>query len=197
MRRIRRLFQKSRRDAELDQELQFHIERQIADYVAAGITPQEACRRASLEFGGLARVKEEVRDVRWETHFDSLFRDFRYALRNLSKDRRFALVAIFALALGIGSSTVVFTIFYNLFFNAFAAKDANRLVVPVIQNTEKTGQAGSNLQPLTLPLADLDAIREQNRVFENIVGYLVEMVLASDGSRMYQFSSYSCNFRRF
>jgi putative ABC transport system permease protein len=189
LRRIRRLFQKSRVETELDQELQFHIERQIADYVAAGISREEARRRASLEFGGLDRVKEEVRDVRWETYLDNLFRDFRYALRNLSKDRRFALVTIFALALGIGASTVVFSIFYNLFFSAFAAKDANRLVVPMIQNTENTGQLGSNLQPLTLPLGDLDAIREQNRVFENIVGYLVEMVLANDGSQMYQFSS--------
>ncbi len=189
MHRIRRLFQSSHAEKELDQELQFHLDRQIADHVAAGLSPEEAHRRAKLELGGLDRIKEEVRDVRWETHIDNLFRDFRYALRNLRKDRRFALVAIFTLALGIGASTVVFSIFYNLFFNAFAAKDANRLVVPVIQNAENTGQVGSNLQPLTLHLADLDAIREQNRVFESIVSYLVEMVLANDGSQMYQFSS--------
>jgi putative ABC transport system permease protein len=189
MRRIRRLFRSSHAEKELDRELQFHLDRQIAGHVAEGLSPEEARRRAKLEFGGLDRVKEEVRDVRWETHLDSLFRDFRYALRNLGKDRRFALVAIFALALGIGASTVVFSIFYSLFFNAFAAKDASRLVVPVIQNLENTGQSGSNLQPLMLHLADLDAIREQNRVFENIVGYIVEMVLANDGSQMYQFSS--------
>jgi putative ABC transport system permease protein len=189
MRRIRRLFHRSHTEKELDQELRFHLDRQITDYVAAGISPEEARRRAKLEFGGLERVKEEVRDTRWETRVEILLRDLRFGLRNLKKDRRFALVAIFALALGIGASTVVFSIFYNLFFNAFAAKDANRLVVPVIQNTENTGQLGSNLQPLTLHLADLDAIREQNRVFENIVGYLVEMVLAGDGSQMYQFSS--------
>jgi putative ABC transport system permease protein len=189
MRRIRRLFQKSRAEKELDQELQFHIERQIADYVAAGITPEEAGRRATLEFGGLARVKEQVRDTRWEMHLDNLFRDFRYATRSLSKDRRFALIAIFAMALGIGASTVVFSIFYNLFFNAFAAKNANRLAVPVIQNTESTGQADSSAESLTLHLADLDVIREQNQVFENVVGYIVAggIVLANDGSRMYQF----------
>ena len=189
LRRIRRLFQKSRAETELDQELRFHLNRQIAEYVGAGTSPEEARRRAKLEFGGLERVKEEVRDTRWDTRLDNLFRDSRYAIRNLRKDRRFAMVAIFALALGIGASTVVFSIFYNLFFNAFAAKDASRLVVPVIQNTENTGQSGSNLQPLTLYLADLDAIREQNRVFENIVGYMVEMVLANDGSQMYEFSS--------
>jgi putative ABC transport system permease protein len=189
MRRIRRFFQKSRSERELDRELQFHLERQIADHLADGISLQEARRRAQLEFGGLERVKEEVRDVRWETRFDNLFHDFRYAIRNLRKDRRFAMIAIFALALGIGSSTVVFSIFYNLFFNAFAARDANRLVVTAIQNTESTGQADSNLESLSLQLTDLDIIREQNRVFENIVGYVTSggIVLANDGPQMFQF----------
>ena len=189
MRWIRRLFQKSRAETELDQELRFHLDRQIAEYVGTGLSPEEAHRRAKLEFGGLERFKEEVRETRWETYLDNLLRDFHYAIRNLRKDRRFTFVAIFALSLGIGASTVVFSIFYNLVFNAFAAKDASRLVVLVVQNTENTGQSGSNLQPLTLALADLDAIREQNRVFENVVGYIVEMVLANDGSQMYQFSS--------
>src|SRR5258707_11434009 len=110
MRWLRRLFQKSRADKDLDRELQFHLERQIADHIAVGISPEEARRRANLEFGSLERVKEEVRDTRWETHLDNLFRDFRVALRSLPKDRRFALIAIFALALGSGASTVLFSI---------------------------------------------------------------------------------------
>jgi len=66
MRWLRRLFQKSRADHDLDRELHFHLERQIADHIAAGISAEEARRRANLEFGGLERVKEEVRDTRWE-----------------------------------------------------------------------------------------------------------------------------------
>ena len=100
---LRRLFHKSRAESELDKELRFHLERQIADYVAAGTSPEQARRRARLEFGGIDRVKEEVRDTRWEFHLEDLFRDLRYALRSLCKERRFALVAIFALALGIGA----------------------------------------------------------------------------------------------
>src|SRR5437667_8003931 len=99
MRWIRRLFQKSHAEEQLDQELRFHLDRQIADYIAAGISPEEARRRATLEFGGLDRVKEEVRDTHWETHFDNLFRDFRYVIRNLRRDRRLALTAILTLAL--------------------------------------------------------------------------------------------------
>jgi ABC-type uncharacterized transport system fused permease/ATPase subunit len=63
---------------------------------------------------------------------DNLARDFRYAVRTLRKDLRFAFVAVFALTLGIAATTVVFSVFYNMLFNAVAAKDTQRLVVPVI-----------------------------------------------------------------
>src|SRR6266478_9787856 len=166
MRWFRRLFQKSRADKELDRELQFHLERQIADHIAVGISPEEARRRANLEFGGLERVKEEVRDTRWETHLDNLFRDFRYALRNVRKDRQFTLVAVFALALGIGASTVVFSVFYNLLFNAFAAKDAERLVVPVVEDAERPDVTSG----LFASWADLNYLKEHNQIFEGLIG---------------------------
>ena len=186
---LRRLFRKEQSEKQLDAELRFHMERQISDYIAAGMSLEEARRRARLDFGGLESIKQQTRESRRGNALESLFQDLRYAIRNLRKDRRFAFVAIFALALGIGASTIVFSIFYNLFFNAFAAKDANRLVVPVIQNTENTGKADSSVESLSLHLADLGVIREQNQVFENIVGYIPgAFVLANDGSQMYQFN---------
>src|SRR5256886_17418046 len=63
----------------------FHLEQQIADNIAAGLPPQEARCRAQQDFGGLDRVKEEVRDTRWETHLESLARDLRYALRKIGR----------------------------------------------------------------------------------------------------------------
>lgn len=118
---------------------------------------------------------------------DTLLRDFRYAFRSLRKDRRFMATAIFALALGIGASTTVFSVFYNLMFNAFAAKDAGRLVVPLFTDAEEPDSAW----PLYLKLPDLDVVRRQNRVFENIVAYIEDggLVLADDGPRKYQFFS--------
>jgi 2-phosphoglycerate kinase len=123
---LRRLFHKSRSESQLDKELRFHLEQQIADNIAAGLPPREARRRAQQDFGGLDRVKEEVRDTHWETHLETLARDFRYALRNLREDRRFSLIAILALALGIGASTIVFGIAYNVFFHALPYKDFDR-----------------------------------------------------------------------
>ena len=58
-----------------------------------------------------------------KTYLDGLVRDFRYAFRDLRKNRRFSLIAIFALALGIGASTVVFSVVYNVFFLALPYKD--------------------------------------------------------------------------
>ena len=186
---LRRLFRKQQAEKQLDAELRFHVERQISHYIAAGVSPEEARRRAQLDFGGLESIKQQTRESRRGNFLETSFQDLRYAIRNLRKDRRFAMIAIFALALGIGASTVVFSVFYNLFFNAFAAKDAGRLVVPVLQNTESTGQADNSAESLTLHLADLNVIREQNQVFENMAGYITAggIVLANDGSQMHQF----------
>src|SRR5882762_8833574 len=181
-----RLFRKKQTEKQLDAELRFHLHQQVAGYVATGMSPEEARRRARLEFGGLERVKEEVRDTRWETHLDNLFRDFRYAIRNLRKDPRFALVAIFALALGIGAATVAFSAFYNLLFNAFAAKDAKRLVVLSVQNEESGGHPEISLYPLAGSLSDLDVIRRQNQVFEEVIGYHRGIELLNDGKDNHQ-----------
>ena len=66
MRWLGRRFDKSGSENHLEKELRFHIEQQIADSIAAGLSLEEARRRANLEFGGLERVKEEVRDTRWK-----------------------------------------------------------------------------------------------------------------------------------
>ena len=115
---------------------------------------------------------------------DTLLQDFRYFLRMLAKAPGFAAVAVLTLALGIGASTVGFSVFYNLLFNAFAAKNASRLVVPVVLDAESQGDK----RLLTCSLSDLDLIRKQNRVFENIVGSSTSIVLLDDGLKTYQFN---------
>src|SRR5215469_10814442 len=112
MSRIRHFLGKKSKEKELDKELLFHVEQQIADHIAAGMSPEEARRRANLAFGGMERAKEEMRDGRLGTLLDNLFRDFRYAVRNLRLDGRFSLLAMLALALGIGSATVIFSAVY-------------------------------------------------------------------------------------
>src|SRR5215472_16753717 len=102
MRWLRRITQRALSEKRLDSELQFHLEQRTADYIAEGVPPEEGRRRAVLEFGGVELYKEECRDTRWENQLDVFGRDFHFALRRLLKERRFALVSIFALALAIG-----------------------------------------------------------------------------------------------
>ncbi len=174
---LRRAFHKSQTNESLDKELQFHLDRQIADYVAAGMVPEEARRRARLEFGAVDSVKEEVRDTRWEIHLENLLRDFRHAFRGLHRDRRFALIAIFALALGIGASTVVFSAFYNLMFHPFAARDANRLVVVSVHYpNQRPDDPGFDYY-----IPDFLSYRAENHTFEDMVGSSLTEVLYSDG----------------
>ena len=184
MRWIRRLFQKSRTETDLDKELRFHLEQQIASYIAAGITPEEARRRANLEFGGLERVKEEVRDTRWETHLENLLRDFRYAFRTLRKSPGFTAVAILTLALGIGASTIVFSVVYNVFFHALPYKNFDRSVV-ICRQTFETAN------PRTLPSwfspAEIRAFRERNQVFEDMIAYTFSRPTYNDGKSIRYF----------
>jgi hypothetical protein len=69
---LRRLFNKSRTESDLDRELRFHLEEQVRESVNSGMSAEEAYRRARQDFGGLERVKEEVRDVRWETRLQNI-----------------------------------------------------------------------------------------------------------------------------
>jgi hypothetical protein len=118
---------------------------------------------------------------------DQVLRDLelQYSIRSIRKDLRFAIVAVFALALGIGSSTVVFSVFYNLMFNAVAARDAQRLVVPVVQNVE-TPEFSSQLR---VSWADVKYLREHNQVFEKVVGSHSGIARAAYGTRSYQFEN--------
>jgi len=76
-----------------------------------------------------------------------LIRELRCACRSLQRDRRVTVPAIFALALGISASTVIFSVVYNLLFNGFAARDAGRLIVPTVSNASMRPIAGVDFNP--------------------------------------------------
>jgi putative ABC transport system permease protein len=126
--RLRSLFRRDVVDEELDDELRFHLEQQASYYVRQGLSPDEAVRRARLEFGGLDQVREEHRDARGIGLAEDLARDVRYAVRQLRRSPGFALAALLCLGLGIGATTAIFSVVNTILLQPLPFDDSDRLV---------------------------------------------------------------------
>lgn len=168
---LRRFWQKSLEENRLDSELRFHVEQQTSEYAAAGLSPAEARRRAALDFGGIERFKEECRDVRTETIFHEFLYDIRGACRSLSKDSAFSLLAVFALTIGIGCSTLIFSIVYDGVLNPFPYRGGHRLVALGLQHLDSKEPPDKSIQPY-FPLREIRAFRENSKTLEDIAGWM-------------------------
>jgi predicted permease len=107
--RLRSLFRKDRAELDLSDELQFHLQNQIDEFVAEGMNPQEACRAARQSLGGVEQVKEECRDTRRTNLLENFLQDVRFGFRMLRRSPGFTVLTILCLTFGIGANAVVFS----------------------------------------------------------------------------------------
>jgi macrolide transport system ATP-binding/permease protein len=119
--RLRSIFHKNRAELDLSEELQFHLQNQIDEYVAQGMNPKEARHTALRSLGGIEQAKEECRDARKVNLIENFLQDARFGLRMLRRSPGFSLLAILCLTLGIGANAAVFSWIEGILFRPYPA----------------------------------------------------------------------------
>lgn len=127
--RLRSLLARRAVERELREELQFHLDQQIAVNIAHGMSPDAARTAALVRLGGVERRKDEVRDTRRVAPIENLLRDLRHALRVLGRRPGYTAIALITLALGLGANTAIFTVVNAVLFRPLAYHDPERLIV--------------------------------------------------------------------
>jgi predicted permease len=171
-----RLLSRQRMELDLDKELRFHFESQVADKVRSGIPELEARRLTRLEFGGIEQIKEDCRQSRGTLWVESIVGDVRFAFRTLGKSPSFTAVVVLTLALGIGANAAIFS-----FVNAVLLKP---LPYPyperIVSVWERNALGFSSNLISTLNFLDW---QRQNRCFEFLSAVALDTVTLTDSGR--------------
>jgi predicted permease len=153
-----RLWRRKEREQDLDRELRDHLELEAEEHEETGMAPDQARYAAQRAFGNTNVVKEEVREMWGWVWIEQLWQDLRYSGRVLFKSPGFISVSVLSLALGIGATTTIFSVFESVFFNSVTAKDPQR-----VEHVEIGGQRVS--------YSDYKELSTDNPVFTGLAAY--------------------------
>jgi predicted permease len=163
--RLRSLFHRQRVERELDDELQYHLERKIEEYIAQGLTSEQSRQAAMRAMDGLTQRKEECRDMRGMNVVDNTLQDLRHSLRILAKSPGFTVVAVLTLTLAIGANAVVFGVVNGLILRP--------LNVPRAESLYTIERESGHRPALMQSYPDYLDLRDRNRSFDGLAAYNV------------------------
>lgn len=168
--KLQTLFRRNRTAQELNDEMQFHLDQQIAENVASGMSREEARHAAMRNFGNPTYLKEETRDTWGWTWLEHLAQDFRYGLRSLRKGPGFSAVAILSLALGIMATTAMYSVIYGVVLNPFPYRDVDSLM------SVKVWSPDSPRYRLGYTVDQFLEVAERNSIFKGTIASTVSDV---------------------
>ncbi|HEY1341149.1 MAG TPA: ABC transporter permease [Bryobacteraceae bacterium] len=157
---FRTVFGRKGMEQELNEEYQYHLDRQIEGGLARGLGREEARHAALRSMGAIAQNMENSRDVRGVNRLEDLVRDLRYGARSLLRNPAFTVVALLTLALGIGANTAMFSVAYGMLLRPLPFAEADRVAVVYLNHAQRDFFFG------TLCVRDFLTWKENNRVFQ-------------------------------
>ena len=116
---LRSLYSREREERELGDEMQFHLQCQIDEYVAKGMAPEQARYAALRSLGAVEQFKQECRDMRSLSSLEHMQQDLRFGFRMLRRSPGFSLLAILCLTVGIGANAAVFSWIEGILFRPY------------------------------------------------------------------------------
>jgi len=134
--RFRSFFHRSQVDQEMQAELHQHLDQQISENIAKGMSAEEARRAAVLSLGGVTQIEQRCRDARGGTLLEDFMQDFRYGFRQLWRSPGFSVLAVMCLTLGIGANTAVFSWMEGILFRPY----------PLVAHQERLFAVGGTVQ---------------------------------------------------
>ncbi len=175
---LQRLLRSARMENDLDKELRFHFEEMVAGKVEAGMNEAEARRTTRLEFGGLDQVKEDCRESRGTLWIASILQDLRFGARLLARSPGFACTAVVVLALGIGVSTLAFSLYNLIALQTIPVRDPATVVSIERRSPE-------NINP-GMPYVSIAYFRDHAKTLSAVMATMVgpKMVMDHDEQRV-------------
>ena len=176
------IWKRRRKEAELEEELRFHLEEEASARVEAGVSAEAARTAARREIGNLGMVREEVRAAWGWTWLEQAAQDVRYGLRTMAANRGFSALAVLSLALGIGANTAIFSFMDSILVRSLPVADPDRLVM-LSWRTNQAEVHGMNRHDDTFvdskagygdslfAYPAVEMFRKNERIFSSVFGY--------------------------
>ena len=152
------------RDDDLEREIRSHLESEIEELKDRGLSADDAQSAANRQFGNVAQVKEQLREMRRWVFLDQLKQDAAYAWRGMRRNPGFALAAVISLALGIGANTAIFTLVNAMMLRALPVPNPQELVQLTLS---RLGPAPVE----SFPYPIVQALADHREIFSHLCGF--------------------------